>query len=856
MHFPQIKSHYLSLWILKRLIDPDKAALLHADFEQLYLQIRDDEGRCKALKWYIVQFIYSLIPIVRRNMEWSFSMIQTYVKIAFRNMQRQRIYTILNIGGLAVGLGMALIILLWVNNEMGFDRFHENAENLYRVVVSEILGGNEEVHFTSTAAPLGPELHTTYPEFLDVARVGSISGVVIGIGDDKNYERRIDCVDPAFFDIFTYPFIHGTPETALIHPHSLVLTESTAKRYFGSSDVLDRMVRINSQWDYKITGVIKDIPGNSHFTSRGFIPFKTLEEFGANLDRWDKFSYSVYAELVPDVDLSALNQKIHDHIRLHNENTRMTLSMQSLLDIHLHSNNIWGYGGRGDIRYLIIFSSIALFLLVAACINFMNLATARAARRAKEVALRKTVGADRSVLVRQFFGESILITLIALVLAIIIAGIALPYFNQLAGQSLTFVQLIQWKIIVGIIGISIFTGLLAGTYPALFLSAFQPAKVLNGAVGSGARHSVFRRILVSVQFILTIGLLTSTFIINRQMKFVSNQKLGFDKERVLVIRMAGAMSQHSVQIKNALMQNPQIMNISLCSNLPDNLPTSVTVNDWEGREGDFKFNAHTLTCDADMDDVLKLQMTQGRFFSNEIASDSSSGMIINEATLRVLGIEEPLGKQIMGSTIIGVVKDFHYSSLHEKIGPLLIDCTFLRKQYLAIRLRPGTGRETIESIKSVIQDIIPNQPVGWNYLDDRIDELYQADRRIGSLINVFTVLIIFVAALGLLGLASFTAESRAKEMSIRKVLGASSPVLFSLLSWEFIRWILLANIIAWPIAYMLMQRWLQNFAYRTSLDAWIFIAASLAAVIMALATVSYQVIRSVNKNPAEVLRKE
>ena len=843
-----------SLMIL--LIGHDRGELLAADFVEVYTGLRDSVGPTRA-RWMMgIQIIASLCPILMRHWTRSIVMQLGYAKIAFRNLTRQRGYALINILGLAVGLASAILILLWVQDELGYDRYHVNGADIYSVVVNETYGDGDILRYTSTAAPLGAELVNDYPEVLKGTRIGELGNVSMGEGQVKQLEPRLHCVDPAFFEIFSHRFIQGDPSTALQKPHSLVVTQTTARRYFGTDQALGKVIRMDGRITLEVTGVIEDMPRNSTFRGNCLIPFKTLSELGDNLESWHRFSYLVYVQLIPHTDVQTLNGKIKDLVRKHNPNSTMEIGLFPLYDIHLYSQGIWGFGRQGDIRHVTVFSAVAFWVLLAACINFMNLATARSARRAKEVALRKTVGAVRSQLVRQFLGESLTIALIALAGALVLVGAILPLFNGFTGKAFTLDELVSGRLLLGILGLTVLTGIMAGIYPAFLLSSYQPAKVLGGARRFQAGHSGFRRVLVSVQFIVTIALLVSTLTISEQMRYIRQRPLGFEKDFVVAFQLTGGLSPKAEQARKIVLEQSAVQAASLTSNLPGAYQTSITLDSWDGRQGDAKFDCAFTSSGSGLEEVLRFKMVEGRFFSEEFASDSGA-IVVNESAVRAMGMADPIGKRVMDRTVIGVMKDFHAASLHEKIGPLaMMNRTSWPYRYLCVRLEPGAIPGALTGIREALTRLAPNTPVEHVFLDQRLQAMYREDKRVGTLVRSFSVLLLLVTALGLLGLASFTAEQRAKEVSVRKVLGASVPSILGLLSWEFVRWVLLANVVAWPTAYYFMTRWLEGFAYRMPFNPWLYIGATLGTLVLSLIIVSVQVLRAAMVNPATMLRKE
>lgn len=783
-------------------------------------------------------------------------MIKNYLKITLRNLRKHKGYSFINITGLAVGMASTIMILLWVQDELSFDRFHRNADRIYRITDYEKYSNGEEVTFTMNPPALAATLKDEYPEIVEAVRVRKLSNAVIQYGDKCFGEDGILFADPSFLKIFSFPLVNGNIENALVNPQSIVITEKIALKYFGKEHPVGKIIRVDNRLNFLITGVMKDVPTNSHLKFDFVVSFETIKEFGFPIEGWNSFAYTTYVLLAKKSDYRQVSKKIAGLIKTKQEDAIATLSLQPLPDIHLHSGNMWGIGGTGDIKYVYIFTLIAVFILLLACINFMNLTTARASNRAKEVGLRKVVGADRKDLIKQFFSESILFALLSLLIAIILVVEALPFYNMLSGKDLGLDIQKNQIIVILLVGITIITGLVSGSYPALFLSAFKPISVLKGVLRSGNKSSLIRKILVSFQFSLTIVLIIGTIIINRQLNFIRIQRLGFDKDQVLCLKLPGKLNQKIDLICTELLKNQQVVEMSAVSSPPAQIRRSTNVSEWEGRQTDDQFLMYMMSADFDFLNTMGISMAQGRYFSRKFPADTSTGIVINEAAVRAMNMENPIGKKLFDLKIIGVVKDFHFASLHSRIGPLVIYYNPNEIQNLLIKVKPDDFSQNIKSIEHAWNRVVPGFPFEYSFLDEQIDLLYKAEQRVGKVINTFSILALFIACLGLFGMASFTAEQRTKEVGIRKVHGATVPGIVMLLSREFTRYVLFANIAAWPIAYYAMNKWLQDFAYRIDITIWPFLLAGLAAFIIALLTVSWQAIRAAMANPVEALRYE
>jgi putative ABC transport system permease protein len=773
-------------------------------------------------------------------------MLISYIKITIRNMMRERGYTFINVAGLAVGMTCFILIMLWVRDELSYDRFHLNADRLCLVTDYEKYADGDELTFSVNPPELAPTLKSEYPEIVDAARYRPMGGMMVRSGGNPFSEDKLTFADPSFFSLFSFPFVKGELNQALSSPNSVVITERAAVKYFGDENPIGKILQVDDRVDLTVTGIMQNVPSNSHLQFDLVVPFETVEEFGLELDGWDQFAHKTYVLLAENADLAQLSKKIAGTIKRHDQDAIVELSLQPVTDIHL----------SGDMSAIYLFSIIAAFILLTACINYMNLATARTGKRGREVGLRKVVGASRKEIVLQFLGESILVSLVALFLSLLLVEIFLPLFNNLSAKQLSFSLMKNGSVILILLTTAIATGTISGSYPALFLSALAPASVLKGTWRSGSKAALFRKLLVSLQFVLSIALIIGTVVIGRQLHFIQNQKLGFDKERVLCINLKGDSPRKYELLKSELSKAEGVLSISAVSRPPAGLHMSTLIHEWGDGQIQGELLIHRLFADWDFAATLGVEMVDGRFLSQRFVSDTSSNVVVNQAAVRAMGIQSPLGKEVLGSTIVGVIKDFHFNSLHSEIKPLAIQHRHNMFRYLLVKLRPGDISRSISSLAATWDNLIPGKPFDYRFLDENIDRMYRTDQRVGKIINSFTILALFIACLGLFGMASYTAEQRTKEIGIRKVLGATVPkITFSLIR-EFGKWVLLANLVAWPLAYFAMNRMLEVYAYRISLDLWIFLAAGATALILAVATVSYQSIKAALANPVETLRYE
>jgi putative ABC transport system permease protein len=776
-------------------------------------------------------------------------------------MKKFKGYTFINIAGLAIGIACCILILLWVREELSFDGFHEKADRLYRIVEQQYYAGGELFPVAVTPAPLAPALKEEIPEIVDAARITRSPRLLIRYGERMFYESDIALADPSFLAMFDFPLTKGDPGTALNKLNSIILSESMAQKYFGDEDPVNRVLKIGNMYDLTITGVVKDVPPNSHLQFNFIIPFEIMKMAGDPLDQWGNNSYFTYVELAENADTYAAQEKITGFLKKHIPETSTTLHLQPLKRIHLYSDFTADVSGHGDIKYVFIFSLVALFVLFIACINFMNLTTARSSNRAKEVGMRKVTGAHKADIVKQFLGESMLFVFVAFLFALGIVLLLLPAFSNLSGKQLSLFTGESWDLFAALIGVAILTGLISGSYPVLYLSSFQPVTVLKGALKSGPRSSTFRRVLVVVQFSLSIFLIIATSVIHSQLEYIRNKKLGYNKEHVIYMRIGMNAVRYYEPYKREALTNPDILGISWSHQLPAYIVNSTSSVNWTGKDPNESILIHNTAIDYDFIDTMNMEIVDGRDFSREFPTDEKEAFILNEEAAKLLGEDSPVGKpftlwEIKGK-VIGVVKNFHFKSLNTHVEPLVI--RLLKPQpysYMFIRIRGENVTGSIKYLEKTWRDIATVFPFEYQFLDEYYDRTYRAEQRMGTLFNGFTTLAIFIACLGLLGLASFMAEQRTKEIGIRKILGASVSNIILLLSREFVLLVTISNILAWPLAYYLMNKWLENYAYHAAINLFFFFASAFAALGIALLTVSYQAFRAASSDPIDSLRYE
>ncbi len=809
-------------------------------------------------------------------------MLKNYLKIALRNLWKNKGFSAINIIGLSVGLATCLLIMLYVMDELSYDKYNEKADRIYRVDGDIQFGGN---HFILAVAPepMGPTLRKDFPQVEQYVRFRNYGGFLVKKGNENLQEDKVVYTDSTLFNVFTLPMIAGNAKTALKDPKSVVITERIAKKYFNTTDnVVGKTLTINDTGNLKITGVIKNVPTQSHFNFDLFVSMNgSLQSWEVN--NWVSNNENTYIVLKKGADpkaleaqfdamvekyvgpqvISLLNIKM-DEFKKSGNYDRYILT--PLTSIHLYSDKVAELGANGSIQYVYIFSAIAIFILLIACVNFMNLSTARSSNRAKEVGVRKVLGSLRNNLIAQFLTESILISFIALVLALLLAWALLPYFNQIANKEIGIGLFSKSWLLPSLIVLMLLVGLLAGSYPAFYLSSFQPIVVLKGKLAGGFRRSWLRSSLVVFQFWISIVLIIGTMVIYNQLNYIQNKKLGFNRKQVLVLQNTDPLGSQAKSFKDEMLKIPGVQSATMTGYLP--------TSDWRSDSPLFPdasldqkraVSTQTWTVDENYIPTLDMEMAKGRNFSKQFLTDSS-GIIINEAAAKLLGFTDPINKplyylndiktkDIKTYHIIGVVKDFNYNSLRQTVTPLAL---FLGNQTgkIALKINTTNIKGLIAQIENKWRAMVAGQPFSYSFMDEQFNNIYRAEQRISQISVTFAILAILIACLGLFGLVTYAAEQRIKEIGIRKVLGASVVNLVSMLSKDFLKLVTISALIAFPFAYWAMNKWLQDFAYRISISWWVFAVAGFAALAIALMTVSFQAIKAAIANPVKSLRTE
>lgn len=790
-------------------------------------------------------------------------MFKSYLKIAFRNLWKQKVYSFINILGLAVGLAACLLIYLFISTEMSFDRFHQKGKRIYRLNEVQSFEGISPQHVALSMYPMGPALQETYPEIVDFVRF--VNGGTVLRNDPKQIiVEKTFWTDPAFFSIFDFALRRGDRATALNEPNSAVLTEETAHKLFGTDDVIGKSF-FQGERQLKVTGVLENLPKTSHLQFDALFSVITIEDERARTN-WGSNWLVTYLLLAPGADTRKLEQAFPQFLEKNmGEGKKFyELYLQPLYEVHLGSMNVthdYHNWQKFDGKYIFVFSLLAVFVLLIAAINFMNLSTARSSSRSKEVGVRKSVGAHRLQLARQFLGESVILAFIALAVAVLLAELALPLLNAISRRALELNLFGNPALLPGMIGFTFLLGLVAGIYPALFLSSFQAVEVLKDKTPASGRKAMLRNVLVVAQFAIAIALIVGTALTVQQFRFMKDRNPGFQRDQIVLLKMNGTSNNKYDLLKEEFLRNPAVLAVTasgqrLGNNIHQNSART------RGDSAEIRLSPSHLHVTRNFIEFYGLEIVAGRAFSDEIPTDKRFAYIVNEALVKDLGWDDPIGKQFGVSwedtlgTVIGVVKDFNFNSLHHKIQPLYISSQDWGYDEMSVKISPQNYAAALGHLEKVWNEHVPDRPFQYIFLDEHFETLYLADRQVSQIVGVIAGLAIFTACLGLFGLAAITTEQRTKEIGIRKVLGASLLNLITLLAQNFVRLVLLAFLIAAPVAYFIMQNWLQNFVYRIAIDWWVFLFAGGIALVIALATVSTHALKAALANPVEALRYE
>jgi putative ABC transport system permease protein len=800
-------------------------------------------------------------------------MFKNLFKIALRNIFKDKVYSAINILGLTIGITCSMFLFMYILDELSYDRYHTNANNIYRIV-SNIKEPDNAFTWAVAQVPMAQELRNNYPEVKNAVRFYGTGRTLYKSGEKQFNEEEFYLTDSTVFDMFTYEFLAGDMNTALDNPFSIVLTETIAKKYFASaSEALGQSLQNKENEEFKITGVIQDVPYNSHFRFDALI--SRSSQPGSDGGSWGNFGVFTYIQLPDGYELSKMHATLDKIVKervnpiFEQYNIKIGYDLQRITDIHLHSKIQDEAEEGGDISVIYIFGAVSAFMLIIACINYMNLATARSANRAKEVGVRKVMGSQRKQLITQFITESVVLTLIALVLSIVLIYVSLPAFNGLANKHLPFDYILQTPVVLTLLGVTFFSGIVGGSYPAFYLSGFNPVSVLKGKLSVRGGSVIFRRVLVVLQFSISIFMLISTLVVFDQLSYMRNKDLGFDKERVVKLTLSEReLRQKADVLVNRLKQATEVASVGTSTSVPGQGVGKLLlkVEDNEGKmvdRGVDLFNA-----DFDFVKTMGMDIVKGRDFSRDVSSDTTYAVLVNEAMVKRMAWDDPIGKKFVfegngpngenvEKRVVGVLKDYHQNSLYDAIEPIMVILSD-ENYFVLIRTEEGDVKKSLAAVENVWKDLFPNNTFQYEFLDQDFNSQYKADEKRSLIFTVFSSLTILIACLGLIGLAAFTTEQRTKEIGVRKVIGASVPNLVGLVSREFFILVGIGMIIAFPFAWYFTDSWLQNFAYRIELKSeWLtFLVSALLAFIITLLTVGYHVMRAAHANPVKSLRDE
>ncbi len=837
-------------------------------FEQALAQI-EPELRSKEIK----RINRLLIPKSKSN---NGAMIKNYLNVAIRNLRKNKTYSFINISGLAIGIACTLLIALYVLEELSYDNFHPQGDRTYRVVTKGIAQGESFEH-ARTAMPWGPSMADDLPEIENFLRIRTPnSRFMVQYEDRKFYEKGFFFVDSTFFDVLGYQLILGNAQDVLRNPNSVVVSERAARKFFGEEDPLGKTIKADISLELTVTGIMADPPDNAHMHFDFLVSLNSIADYrdaqgnliyGNIFENWLWRSTYTYLLLGEEADPTQLQNKFSaflDHYagdQFKQFGLEYNLELQPIRDIHLNSHLESEIEGNGNISYIYIFSAVALFVLFIACINFMNLSTARSIKRSKEVGLRKAVGAARHQLITQFLGESMVITVVASTLALMLVVVLLPIFTGITGQQIELIGEDTIAILLGLIAITVLVGVISGSYPAAFLSGFNPALVLKGKGGSDAGNRLLRKVLVMVQFTISALLVIGIGVVYLQMQYIQEKELGFDKEYLLAIPQPEPVSiSRYPTLKSRLQDHPKVIGVTAASRIPGEFFGTGFTRKF-GAPVEENVAVQSVSVDFNFAEVLGMQIATGRNFSEEFGTDSLSAVMINEAAVTALNLEDPLQEQLawfgqVGAPIVGVVKDFHFKSLHDPIEPFLFFISGYNFLWVLAKVEAEDLPQTIAYIEDQWATINPQHPFDYEFLSDKYGNLYQAESQLGNILNFFAAIAMFIAGLGLFGLVSFTTEQRTKEIGIRKTLGAPTANIVLLLMKGFAGLVLAANLVAIPIGYYFMNSWLQNFTYHSQLNVVVFIVAIVSTLLLAIITVSYKSIKAALTNPVKSLKYE
>ncbi len=853
----------LASCLFKRMFTADERSQILIPLHETYRDICQHDGDKAAARWYWKQLFKSTPIFIKNSITRRGAMTKNLLKITLRNLKKHLGYSLINIIGLAISMACFILIFLWISDELSYDCFHNNMDRIYRVGNYDI-DDNDDIYYAVTSGPLAAVLKEKFPEVEKSVRVGNHNGW-LEYKSKKFRENGILCVGPAFLDIFTFPLLQGDSKTALREINSILLSERLAKKYFEKKEALGQVLRLETKHDMLVTGIFKNIPGNSNLKFDFLIPFVKLKDlnqsYKRSLDNFDYNDFFTYILLKENVNYGSISQKIEMVPQSFNVNSKNRLALQPIADIHLRSDYTYDRlsADKGDIKYIYILSVIAAFILIIAFINYMSLTTARSGGRLKEVGLRKLVGAQKSNIIGQFIGETILLSLLSMILSFTLVATFLPIFNQVSGKDISLNILGNGSIIPQIFVVVVLAGILSGCYPALIISSFHPLNALKGTIMSPTTRSTFRKILVVVQFSMSVILIISSIFVHGQLKFMKNKKFSFEKNQIIHFNVDDDLIKKVVLMENEMKNIPGVLGFTV-TNLHSEQLSQSYLKKWQGKTGDGMVSSFFFYVDHQTLKAFNLEIAQGRFFSREFPSDAREGVVINQAAVRAMDMESPVGKTLYRGRspkkIIGVVKDFNFRSFRFKIDPMVFYFTSSRPRYFDVKVGPQNIATTMEHLERIWKKNAPGYPFEYRFIEDRYKSSYDSEVRMGTLFSGFTFLAFLISSLGLFGLASYLVQQKTKEIGIRKVLGADATKIVAMLSGEYLILVALANIIAWPVAYLFISNWLKNFAYKLPVGVLTFILSGFLTLVLALISVGYQSIKAALTDPAKTLKFE
>ncbi|TPE44020.1 ABC transporter permease [Pontibacter mangrovi] len=788
-------------------------------------------------------------------------MFKNYLKMAYRNLMRHKVFSLINVSGLALGMTCSILILLWVRDELSVNRFHKDIDNLYRVMEVQRYPGADDLTVDATPGPLAEALERDMPEVVHAVRSTTWDWKQLFAYNDKVLKVNGRYADPEFFEVFTFPLLQGDAKNVLAQPNSVVISETVASQFFNSpEEAMGKLFKINNSKSYKVTGVMQDVPKNSTMQFDYVMPVNDwINSPGSDwLKEWGSNALRTFLLLQPGTDIAAFNEKVKPFIKKYQPGAKTDLFVQPVSEMYLYGDFTGSKAVGGNVEVVRLFTVVAVFILIIACINFMNLATARSAKRAKEVGVRKAIGANKAALVRQFMVESVLVAFLALFISVNLVGMLLPHFNDLTGKFIEL-NLSDPSLLLMLLGVAALTGILSGSYPAFFLSSFNPAVVLKGTAKLSKRVSVFRKGLVVFQFILSALLIISTLVVYLQLHFIRTKNIGLNRENVVLLPLEGDLRDRYDVMKEEMLKVPGITGVTAANQNPLMVGNSTGDVEWEGKDLNADILFSILKVDYDFLETMGMQLKEGRSFSKDFGAEDSK-FIINEEAARLMQMQEPVGQWLnrgdQHATVIGVVKDFKTTSMHENMKPLVMMLDMNDANTIFVRVRSENTPEALSAMESIVQRHNPAFPFEYHFLDEDFERMYKTEAIMGELTRYFAGIAIFISCLGLFGLALFTAEQRTKEIGVRKVLGASVTSIVYMLSKDFLKLVLIANIIALPVGWYLMHNWLNDYADRMELSWWIFAIAFVATIIIAIVTLSFHAIKTAVANPVNSLRAE